>query len=416
MSILVRYPVPRPSPRVVRSPLPGPIYHFVPQPTINSFTGWETGDLSEIWSWSGPPTVQSSVVRTGTYALQVDAGQRVRIQQFWNGNNRVSNNHVFGFAFRTDDTTPTTDSHLAWLATGGSAAMQLVLTTGGDLALNDDDSTPVGTATTPFTNDIWHYIEVYIEDSASGVCDVYIDGASAISVSGQDFSEAAGLWDEVQLRNSGTGSIFYFDDFYWMSGASSIADRLGGNASEQASGKIPEVFAYQKTDGGATDQGDTLDTGTWALASETPAVTGAGNRAEYTTTDAAGSMRTNSGTRSGPSGDANIDGDSNIIAAKYTYILTTDIASDHYIRYGNDTDGTQERVATVGTGDTVIEVVSEDPAVVPLSTESFEIGGRANGANDLRFEELWCHILHTPDIAGPPGPPTGTLPMMGMGV
>ena len=116
-------------------------------------------------------------------------------------------------------------------------------------------------------------------------------------------------------------------------------------------------------------------------------------------------MITSSGSRSGPSGDGNIDGDSNIIAAKYTYILTTDIASDHFIRYGNDADTLTEDQVSVGTGNTTVERVSEAADVVPLSTESFEIGGRANGANDLRFEELWCHILHTPDVAGGIGIP-----------
>lgn len=411
MSVLVRYPVPRPNLRIVRPPIPGPLYHFAPQPTINNICGFETGDTTELATATGGANVQSTIARSGGYALELPAGA-TSIWRPFDNKPKASDRHIPAFYYYPTSTTPTVDTFICLIRdSANDASLNIRFLTTGDVRLESEGSTTVGTVTDPLTANAWNLFEVFAENIDSGDVVLRINGVNEITSSGNDFRAPGGPWDHIQFRNdSGSDITTYIDDCYWRSGVSGITDSIGSILGDY------EIFAYQKTDGGATDQGNALDTGTWALASETPAVTGAGNRGEYTTTDAAGSMRTNSGSRSGPSGDANIDGDSNIIAAKYTYILTTNVASDHFIRYGNDGDGTQERVATVGTGNTIVEVVSEDPAVTPLSTESFEIGGRANGANDLRFEELWCHILHTPDVVGVGGPPTGTLPMMGMGV
>ena len=61
---------------------------------------------------------------------------------------------------------------------------------------------------------------------------------------------------------------------------------------------------YQNTVEDATDQGDALANGTWALVSETPLNEGTSNDAQYVDTgNLTGSTICDEGTRAGPSGD-----------------------------------------------------------------------------------------------------------------
>ena len=162
MSTLVRYPVPRPDLRVVRPPVPGPLYYFEPQLTVNILVGFETGDLTEATnSFSGPPVVQNTITRTGGYAVECGAGDRFRILLF-NAKPKVSDRHVFGFAFYTTSIAPSAEGFMMFLSGAGDASFNLVLETDGDLRVEREGSGVVGTITSPFTAATWHYIEIYI--------------------------------------------------------------------------------------------------------------------------------------------------------------------------------------------------------------------------------------------------------------
>ena len=111
------------------------------------------------------------------------------------------------------------------------------------------------------------YFELFWEHVDSGNWELFIDGTSVGSASSRDMDGGSAIATSGFFgTNTGT---FYYDDIYWLSGATAATDRLGGGASPNG-GSGPEVFMYQNTAEDATDQGDTLDDGTWALVSEIP--------------------------------------------------------------------------------------------------------------------------------------------------
>ena len=79
--------------------------------TLNNIIGPLLGDLTEFdVGTNGPPTVTATgAPRAGSYILVVNAGQRARASLYPHVA-RADANHVFGFRFKTDDITPTTDS------------------------------------------------------------------------------------------------------------------------------------------------------------------------------------------------------------------------------------------------------------------------------------------------------------------
>lgn len=358
--------------------------------TINNFVGFETGGTEETSTVTGPVTIQSGTVRTGTFAAQLDANAFLAIAPFEDVAD-AGDDQIVGFAIRFTDTTPLLSTLIFRALESTGTALRLRLLTNGDLALRDANDVQVGLATNPFTVDTWHYVEVRWQHLNSGAADVFIDGVSAISVTAQDFDDGSGLNNYQFANSSGSGITSFVDDVYMLSGAAGTGDFLGTTT---------EVLgAYQKTDGGATDLGDTLDVGTWALASETPGDDTAGNTAEYTGTPLSGAMDCNSGTRAGPSGDPAVTG--TLHAAKWIYTLRRSAGgpTTHEIRYGNSGDGLTNRTVSLTTSLATFVKVSEAATEVPLTTETFQIGMAVTGPRIIRLGDAWAMLLHTPAAA-----------------
>ncbi len=369
--------------------------------TINNFVGFETGGLEEVAVVVGSPTAQSSVVRTGTFALELlstGSDHAVDVSPFEDVAD-AGDDQILGFAVRFTKIAPSVATLIVEAQEGVNDVISLRLATNGDLELLDSAGAVVGTATSPFTVDTWHYVELRWQHLDSGAADVFIDDVSKISVAAKDFN-LAGTFDTYQFQNSfGAEMTTYIDDIYVLSGASGTGDFLG---------KLTEVVGpYNKTNGGAAELGDTLDVGTWALASEIPFNSGGGSRGDYTGTPKTGGMDCNTGTRSGPSGDARIDGDANIKAAKWIYELARGSGGDttHEIRYGNSADGLTNRGVSPTPGFKTFVKVSVSVDEVPLSTETFQIGMAVAGPRSLLLGDACATILH---VADSPVPPTVT--------
>lgn len=372
--------------------------------TYNNLFGPSTGDLAEVdLGTAGTPTVTpTGAPRAGAHALVLDPGDRIQFSAYEVA--RVDANHIIGFRFKTSTTSPTAGGDFFWMVGATDASFNLEMTTAGDLQIEADGSSTVGTVTTPFTAGVWHAIKIYIENTNTGAIEIEIDGSSAFTDASADYLGAA-IWDEVLFRNSGTDVIYSIADFYIASGATSIADGLD----------TPGITTYQKTDGTATDQGDTLGTGTWALASETPGDATSGNQAIYTASTASGEMVTNSGTRAGPSGDSAVG---TIECAKFIANLSRGGggATSHFWRYGNSADTLQEDSVTLGTGNATFVSVSQSATLVPTASEYFQMGGRVDGGQDLQMNDLWGAILH--ELVVPPAAdfPQSTLSQLGVGI
>lgn len=387
--------------------------------SVANYGGAETGGGEEAHGTVGSPSIQSSVVRSGSYAVEFAAAATparvifVKAASSGADGDALSNGIVVGLGFRLSDKTPNTAYDFLWVdGSAGSQHIRLRLLTNGDVELRDAGNTAVATITDPFSVDTWHFVELYFERADSAPAKVWIDDIEKASVTGQDFQNGTAAASRINLQGPGLlGGTVYIDDLYILEGAAD-GDRYGD----------AEVFAYQKTDGGSAELGDALGVGTWALLSETPLdETRPGNVGEYTAAGAkAGAMRTSTGTRAGPSGDANIDGDANIKAMKGVYRLarTGGTATTHKIRMGNSGDGSAnylETVVSLTASAATYEHLSESGLVVPLAAEWCEIGmSKSAGGRDIIGGEMWAMLLHVPDAA-PAGPQVGSLALTGAG-
>ena len=392
--------------------------------TIQNFGGVETGGLEDAESTTGSPNVQNTTVDVGQYALKLTAAAtlaQVRYDIRLDGGG-ASNDIIVGARIRHTDVTPANEISLISIDDGNAlnVHISLRLLTNGDIQFMNAAGTKIGSAVASgMSTDTWHTVEMRFARSDSGDAKAWIDGVEKLSVTGQDFLDlnlgAANRLVFPGYDDTAGNPDKFVDGWYAIDGVTADAERLGG----------VECFAYQKSDGGATELGDALDVGTWALLSETPGnETDPGNVGEYTVNAAkAGAMRTSTGSRSGPSGDANIDGDSNIKAMKGLYRAgrSGGSATTHTIRMGNSGDGSgsylETNVTLTGAFATQAHL-SEAATVVPLSTEWCEIGiKKSSGGRDFRGGDFWAMVLHVPDAppAGPAGPPVGSLATMGIG-
>ena len=369
--------------------------------TSNNFIGFETGGLEEAGSTSGSPdATEATVVRSGIRALKLPGGSSNRYRyNIDDGIASAGNDHIIGFAFQFS-ANPTVRSKIftGINAGGGSPPIAISLDTDRKLVVEDRNSFGRITSNTALTAGTYNFVELYWQNLDSGNAELFINNISEGTTSARDFLDAVGVVNRYELLSNSTASEpdHFFDDAYVLTGATAASDRLGD----------AEVFMYQKTVEDATDQGDALADGTWALVSETPLNEGAANDAQYVDTgNLTGSTICDEGTRSGPSGDANVDGDSNIKAAKFIgrFKRGTGGGRVHSFLHGNSGDGvTASADMGLSTAYATKIIVSEAASIVPLSTESFQHGfsKSATAGQDIFCGDIWAMLLHVPTAAG----------------
>ena len=365
--------------------------------TRNNLIGFETGGLEEANAISGSPdATEATVVRSGIRALKLPgSGDNYTLLWEDGGTSVADTNLIFGLAVNFDTVSP--GAAVEFLRTlndgGGSIAIDLDLTTGNKISVNTLSGSGAIVSDLTISADTWYFIELYFQNIDSGNVELFINGTSEGTASAQDMF-STGAINRVQLRGSATMAIF-FDDVYTMSGAASSSDILGDFA----------VKGYQKTDGGSADQGDTLANGTWALVSETPLNEGASNDAKYQDTgNLTGSMITNSGTRSGPTGDADVG---TIKVAKYIGRFKRAGGAGRTFEFliGNSGDGVTGQAITLITGYETKILLSEAASIVPLSTESFQLGmsKSATAGQDIFCGDMWAMLGYVPSASAPSG-------------
>ena len=367
-------------------------------PTINNYVGFETGGLEEADVIDGTPVIVTSPVNTGTYALSCEGdGNGIDISGELVAN--AGNDFIVGFAFQTDTIPPTDNSKL--IEPGIISGLRhwiLRLETDGTLGIYDQGGSLIATSSFSLNVDTWYYIEAYwVRDQTAGSVEIFVDGDSKVSGSSMDTDEGT---DEINYQfesdTSDVGVIFFYDDFYCMSGAVSTSELLGRNT---------EVLGiYQNTVEDATDQGDTLDQGTWADTGSLP-FTEEGTLAGYT---AAGALDghtltddADSNLRPGPDGDPAVDG--TIQAGKWIWELLrgNGSATTHNVRFGHNGDTTTE-VVTLSNSIAVFERLLEvSDSKVPTAVESFAAGfTKSAGGRDIECADLGCFLLQVGPSAG----------------
>jgi hypothetical protein len=361
--------------------------------TLNNFCGFETGGLEELVSTGGSPVAVASPVRTGGYALNCDGSSDSGvIPDFVGGTSDQGDDLIVGFAVRFSDLTP---SQARRFFSSMNQALtftswRLMILANGDLELRDESNTIIGSAVSaPFTIDTFHYIEVVWQNLNSGNIEVFIDGSSVLSSSGEDLLSDTSHSGYDMTGLDATGDI-YFDDIYTASGAAGASDRLGPS----------EVIAYRSSLNSATpdDGGTDLDANEWLLAQTVPFA--GSTDARYTGTGA-GAVDTDdvggSAGTGGPNTDTDITGDINGVKAINQMARSGGPGSDHFILLGNDTDGTT-RSADLDPTTSLVNYffVSEAASIVPTSSEYIQIGFETTGNQDFICRDMLGQILHTP--------------------
>ena len=357
--------------------------------TLNNFTGFETQGAEE-FNVVSSPTFNTSTPLRGTSSL---GGGSADLPWVADGITDAGASYVFGALFRKAGN-PSSDSGLLQVDDDtGATICGVSVNTSGALELKDA-ATGILDTSSVLNNDQIYLIEVFAElNSASGAWEWFIDGVSEGSGTGADFTDGNAFSSALSVLrfDAALGGLpaVDLDIGYILSGATSAANRLG----------IAEVFAYQNDqgasatpDGGFGTVGTDLNTGTWDLVAETPSDTTSGNVAIYTS---AGHGTVD---LTGPKDDANIDGDSNIIAIKGIWVAkrSNGGTSIHSVALGNDGDGNAppETVITLTTVYATHEVLRETD--LPLSTDLIRQGFETTGARDFDCGEMWAMLLHVP--------------------
>jgi hypothetical protein len=371
--------------------------------TLNNFWGCETNGADEFRTAAGTPNCVNTNVRSGDWSLELNGAASCGEMGSWEiieGSSTDSgNDYILGFAFRITNKTDDTFEWLRVFSSSSGLVWQLSQEADGDLRLEDSAQTFVATATDPFVNNTWHFVEVRWQHLDAGAIDIWVDGSPVLSETGVDMSLGTSV-QSVQACSLSAGTDLMFDDLYMYSGASGTGDFLG-NA---------EVFRYQANTNSATQNGTcsgsprALDTGVWQDLGETPRSPDA---TEPTYTGGAGggviwTDDTQSGNnyRPGPNGDAEIDGDSNIKGGKWLLVLKrgNGNTTTHRTCRGNNVDTPGTSIVFLETSFLYYTRISVDPNRVPLSTEYMAMGfHKTDGGRDITSEEMWAFILHVPD-------------------
>ncbi len=383
--------------------------------TLNYLTGFETGGLEEVQAVSGG-LVTTTNPRTGDWSLELQEQGDSATFSCFDLVASAGGDYVLGFACAIDSESGLRRTSVAVRDSSNNQIIKVLLQTGvGIWVLSIEDSMGIVVATDSSAanvDNVYNYFELYFQTGASASAELFMDDVSILNPTGEDFSGVPDnfIFQNVTWNNTNTG---FFDDYYFLSGAAAASDRYGDFA----------VKAYQSTDVGATDQGDTLADGTWALVSETPGNSGTSNDAQYqddTGPNLTGSTITDGGDRPGPSGDSDVTG-ATIKGAKYISNLMRGAGGGrtHTILHGNSGDGVTATADLGLTTDFLIyEVLSESASIVPTESEFMQMGfsKSATGGQDIFCGDQWAMLGFVP--AAPPAGdlPVGTLALLGVGI
>lgn len=371
----------------------------------NPYNFWSccTRGLEELDSSEGSPDV-SATLNSGDRAYQLGASATTaRIC-------KLARDQAAGWAngdfltiiavVRVNNTTPSAsyvlfaNNQSTWDRTNENFAV--TLETDGDLTLTVGASgaTTIGQISAPLTDGQFHTFRFDIEwqDSATGSIKLTVDDGTPLEDTAADTlhnTVARQFW--VSGAGSGDGDVFVDCVAAWLPDAYAPAD-------------LPTTIAktnpYQTGHTTATDLGSALDSGTWDNTGELPI--GTTNIVQLTSAKDSGTD-TDDGTRTGPTGDADLSGATLLLAKVGIYAKRSNGAgTTHTLYYGDSsetwTSGVGSTALTLDTAYDWFEAIMSD---VPTTSEYFRFGiGRSSGGRDFDCAELFGCILYEPAAGG----------------
>jgi hypothetical protein len=388
---------------------------------LTNLTGFETQDLLENVAVTGTPAVNTDApVRSGTASLKL-AGTTVNYSvPILYGTNGVAGSYstaggycLVGFAFRRTGNSVSSRSICRGYDSAGAIKFALSLNSfSPDIVMQDSALSAVtnGTLADALLLNTWYYIEISVQSSNTGAWEVWINGTSVMSGSGEDFLQANDDWTSIRFHSIENGTVI-IDDVYI-----DMAQTPQTPYSNGAGGNLVEVFPYQgakaaqTADANLTTNNNTTTSNNWANAAQAPI---SETNSPFYTDTADGAVAfdetASGGHGPGPSGGAyTIDG--TIKGAKFWQWCNRGSGggSTHRMWYGNAIDIPIKRSADMGlgTGTAARAFVSTAGDTVPTASEVFAMGMETTGARDFNLHEQFAFLLHSP----PGAPPSGNVP------
>jgi len=376
--------------------------------TLNNFWGAETGGSQELYAF-GNAGASTLAARTGTYGYRCPWGSNTYcIFSPFESIADAGSGRIFGFYL--DRGPGTAHNQNQTLITGGDFSgsawdFSIIMDTSNNLIIRDSAESTIRTLTNPLSDDTFHLIEIYWTPTNSGTIEVFIDGVSQGEDTGQDLLDGATAQTLISIGNVSADSATNcdYDDLYFMSGATSSADRLGGC----------EVISYRSNLASATaDNSAVLDSGLCSNMQNVPFSDA--SSAKFTGTiviaallacnDVGGSAGTG-----GPRTDTNITG--TIKGLKGVYRLSRSggggTAQYGYLGKANLLGVPNSIVASpdfdISTSAANYIFVSTNATRFPdPTTEYLVVGmGKDGGGQDIVCYDMLAQILHVPSTSGP---------------
>ena len=335
---------------------------------------FSSGGLESLSSTIGTPSggITTNVVNT-KYAIELGSGDQVQRTLGIN----FPDDPIFAFKIRFSSVSPSADVDFfdtSTVATSNSS-LTLRLKTNGDIALINANSVERDTYTGLSANTTYQFAFHFINDNATGLAYVYVDGSEVLSQTTSDDFRAG----EISATfNSGGGITIQIMELFCG---------IGDLADLNTDGYDVYEFAVDGT--GFTTSGDALDAGTWDNTGEQPL--SETNTADYTGTPKAGHAVADGTILPGPSG-AGITG--TVAGAEWWFWASRGNGggTTHTLRYGNDVDTINTQVFSPISDYAGYSVVSDAAGAVPLLTENFAMGMEVSGAKDLFMGEMYAAL------------------------
>lgn len=183
---------------------------------IDAFGGWETGDASDIASLGASSTIQSSIVKSGGYAL-LGAGNMNRLVA-----GKTYGQFVFAFGMFAGGYPGSgfTNTFTETPASGTNRLLLDVMAVSGLLRLRDNGAT-LGLANTSGTTalplNVWNTIDIAFDPAAGGVVKLWLNGVLEISTTHSTDVSAAPT-DRINWVGRASPNGWYMDDWAIASG------------------------------------------------------------------------------------------------------------------------------------------------------------------------------------------------------
>ena len=189
-------------------------------------TGFELNSVTDVIennTHSGPPTIDTTTIRSGVYALQKDAGVNTGICEVVL-NTAGTNQGWWMRGYININAYPGSlkDGGLMFRDTGGAVVACIGINSDGTLELWHSNfpgsGTQIGSDSAALSLDTWYRLELFVDTTTNTSCDIEakIDGTAFATTSGVNLSGLAGgaaiQYARVGQALSDSTAEFFFDD------------------------------------------------------------------------------------------------------------------------------------------------------------------------------------------------------------